>query len=633
MKHGRRKEKRRKRRQGTSRASTASAKTTTSAGSTEPAEAPEGSTSRHSVTPWWQQNPERLEYELAQLRAERIEYRVDEAAKIAGILIIDVDVVNSNGGNLTLQARFPDLYPYFRFEIRAPELALPHHQHPFGKQLCVIGRASSNWNTTDTLADFVAQRVHPVLTSGVSNSSTEVSEVEEHQGEPFSDYYRYARDAMILVDSAWSIDPEVDAGTLKIGIAQDSVAESLRGAVLTVSDSQGHVLGEADPAFASIYTKQIDARWIRINEPIVETDASNFLGILRAQDAHLRKDSWRYCGGASVNVIGVLFPEEHTWRGKAANGWVFVVQVRKEVGRETLRGAYLARAGRSGKTDMLGRIPELKGLQDKRIALFGTGALGAPSAIEFARAGIGELRLLDHDFVDPATAVRWPLGLGSSGKTKVLALQEFINRNYPYTKVTPFAHGLGTIREQPDDSSDLHVIPEVIKGVNLIYDATAEIGINHYLSDIAAQYEIPYLCVSTTFGAWGGRLIRIRPNGKTSGCWMCHQWALQDGSIPKPPSNPDGEVQPTGCGDPTFTGASFDVNEVAMAGVRLAIGTLQGEVVNGYPNVEWDIAILTIRDNSALSIPRLEVFPLNRHASCPNESAHKKLSMAATKNR
>ena len=64
------------------------------------------------------------------------------------------------------------------------------------------------------------------------------------------------------------------------------------------------------------------------------------------------------------------------------------------------------KAGRASRRDLTLRMPELTPLADKVVAVFGLGCIGGPSALEFARAGVGELRVLDHDAVDPGTIGR-----------------------------------------------------------------------------------------------------------------------------------------------------------------------------------------------------------------------------------
>jgi hypothetical protein len=62
-----------------------------------------------------------------------------------------------------------------------------------------------------------------------------------------------------------------------------------------------------------------------------------------------------------------------------------------------------------------------------------------------ARGGLRTLRLLDGDYVDPATLARWPMGLSVAARLKTDALAELIARDYPRTRVLAWSHRLGTV--------------------------------------------------------------------------------------------------------------------------------------------------------------------------------------------
>lgn len=279
---------------------------------------------------------------------------------------------------------------------------------------------------------------------------------------------------------------------------------------------------------------------------------------------------------------------------------------------------YFSRAGWTAADGISVRAPELHPLRGRTIAQFGVGCLGGPSALEFARAGIGELRILDDDHVDAATIGRWPFGLSVAGALKVQVIAEFIERNYPSTRVTPIRHRLGATRATKDEApSDHEVIEQMTAGASIIFDATAEIGVQHYLSDIAAAIGIPYVSVVGTYGGWGGEVLCITP-GRTEGCWMCYRFAVEDGTIPVCPADPDGRIQPRGCGDVTFTAAGFDMTQVALMGVRTAVATLCGEAEGGYPAAPWDVLTLTLRDESGrLVVPVIRGHQLRKHPGCP----------------
>jgi hypothetical protein len=571
---------------------------------------------------WWERWPGLLEYELDQLRAAGIPFELDEEALARGIVVIRLSPT-IDGEPLELVARFPDLYPYFRFDISAPKLDLVHHQHPFSKSLCLLGRATGNWNVEDTLAEFITDRLPKTLKGGRSDNLAEVESLEEHQGEPYSDYYPYFKDSIVLVDSSWSIDLAIAEGKLFINLEgpfKPNVKSRepkllLRGAVDEIYDQTGNVIAKADPLLAECYTERMQARWVRLAEPIREQDSSRLHELLAPKDRELQKTRWKRVAGGLVDIVGILFPEETSWR-KNSDGWVFAILVRPN-SRDVTPYSILVRAGRAGRGDLAARVPSISSLEKHNITLIGLGAVGAPSAIEFAKCGIGQLRIIDPDFVDPGTISRWPIGIVVAGLNKVDIIQEYIEASYPYTKVIPYIHRIGVVYE--DAPNDLKVMDEVLADANLVYDASAEDGLNHFLSDLASEQRIPYIRISTTPGAWGGYIARIHP-GKTEGCWVCLKRWFQDEEIPLPPFDPAGEVQPAGCADPTFTGTSFDIAEISLMGVRVAVSTLTSEVAGGYPEIEWDVAVLFLRDDDGNIIPpSWKTYSLRKHPKCKSE--------------
>jgi molybdopterin/thiamine biosynthesis adenylyltransferase len=555
---------------------------------------------------WWDLWPGRLEHELEALGAAGIPYEQDNSKFKNGRLVIKT-WPTIEGERLDLIAEYPELYPYFRFEVQAPGLDLPRHQQPFNKNLCLVGRATANWKTTDTLADFISQRLPQVLKVARNPASVEASELEEHQGEPFSDYYSYQPGAILMVDSSWKLADAAQRGKCSIGLKADT---PIRGAILSIADN-GTALAETPNEIRQLFARTIEARWIKLGHPIRENDSLKFQEAVASVWGELAQPRWNQVGDVRLDVVAVAFPEELGWR-QIGLGWVFLVRHQRKGERKSW-SVYLARAGRAGEGDLAERSPEIRQLRSKVIAVFGAGALGALSVAEMARAGSGEIRVLDHDYVDPATVSRWPLGLEIAGLSKTEALQRFVRTNYPYTRIAPYTHRLGATGS---GSSDLEVIDRMLSGADLVYDATAEWGIQHFLSDVAMKYNIPCITVSATYGGWGGLILRIRP-GKTEGCWSCLQHRLTGGSIASPSADAHGEIQTAGCADPTFTGTGFDLAPVALGAVRLAVGTLCGDAQRGYPDVDWDVAVISLRDDQGGAIaPSWQTYPLTRHPEC-----------------
>jgi molybdopterin/thiamine biosynthesis adenylyltransferase len=273
--------------------------------------------------------------------------------------------------------------------------------------------------------------------------------------------------------------------------------------------------------------------------------------------------------------------------------------------------------------DLDERTPELRPLRDKMVALFGLGCIGAPSALELARAGIGELRILDDDIVDPSTIRRWPIGLSAAGLPKALVLRDLIARDYPYTRVVPVISRLGAVRLGPfEGMPEEEILDKMIAGASLIYDATAETGVQQFLSERAWTSKLPYIFVDGTQGGWGGRVGRFDP-ASPAGCWFCYQQALLDEKLPPPPFDPQGTVQPAGCGDPTFTGAGFDMASLALAGVRMAVSALCEGESNAYPYADWDAMMIAFRDgNGTLIPPSFTAHKVPRYPKCPRCGKH-----------
>ncbi len=609
---------------------------------------------------WWETplGRERLAYELAELDRCNIRWERDEESFAAGIARL-VLYHEFDAKTERLVVIFPDYYPFFRFEIEAPDRALEHHQHPFGKALCLMGRATDNWHTSYTVAEIVTSQLPKTIAAGMSDDRQAVTGLEEHQAEPFSDYYDY-RPSMIQVDGAWHIPPSSHFGTLMIGLVSVSHGVAgqppwMHGIVLEVRGESGAILAEAAPAVRERYGRvAFEGRWSRSEARLESNNPSDVFARGATLDGDAKSLRWESFPHAvdgmqiRLQIRGVLFPEEVAWR-ESGNGWVFVVRVERtpppiagSAGAATVRGGdskfiprsgkpqgrmrarragpkvdtYFSRAGRSGPNDLAARVPELAPLHEATIAIFGLGTLGAPSTLEFARGGARELRILDDDIVDPATSVRWPLGMLAAGQLKSHALQAFIAEHYPHTSVMPMPHRLGAARNL-GGVSDVQAMAFMTHGVSLIYDATAEFGVQHFLSEYARGRGISYVAVTGTQGGWGGRVVRIRP-GITAGCWSCLQAARLDGTLPEPATKPVDGVQPAGCANPTFTGAGFDMLDVALHGVRLAVSTICGGRPGAYPPAEWDVAIISHRSaDGAQLLPTVQFLPLDRHPACP----------------
>ncbi|MFQ5787901.1 MAG: ThiF family adenylyltransferase, partial [Thermodesulfobacteriota bacterium] len=527
--------------------------------------------------PWWERWPHLYNAQIQALKDADIKYKIKEKSRKKGTLVIHL-TYPYEGKDLELEAIFPDFFPFFRFEVSGKNITLPRHQSPVEGNLCFIGRSTENWEIDDKLAKYITDRLPNVIRAGTS--ATPLPKIEETQAEPISVFYPYLRDHIVFLDSSKTINPNVKKGTMLIGTMRNHLH-----AILEVRDDADDLLVKTDERLARFFKTEFKIRWVRLPSAIREMSPSSFRKELIKLHPHLSEPEYsdtdvifRNRPGEirQMEITGVLFPEESSnGKGEWVNkdGCIFLLNLNTMINKkgwrpQNRRKVRFMRAGRAGQEGMLARIPELQGLRGKKIAVFGLGCLGGSSAIEFGRCGVGELRILDDDTIDPGTTVRWPLGMPVVGMKKTDALKSFIEQSYPYTEVIPEDMRLGATGDKQNERFE-----KFIDGVDLIYDATAEIGVQHFLSYEALNRKIPYICIATTPGAWGGMIARQIP-GK-QGCWTCLKRWQNDGDIPVPNlDESNGEVQPQGCASPTFTGAFFDGGQIALSGVRLAVSTL-----------------------------------------------------------
>jgi len=551
------------------------------------------------MQPWWEKYPGLLDAEYDRLKEIGAQFEEREDEKAAGSLVLDI-AYPTGGQSLRLEARFPDTYPYTRPEVYAPDLRLQHHQNPFERNLCVIGRRSENWTPQMSLADLIKDQI-PKVTA--ANEGVDLGpDVEERQGEPVTTFFQFQPDSLVFIDGAWRRPLEATAGDATIAVVRKG--DLLRAQVASLR--AGNEVFSVPEARALLQDAKIHpARWVHLSEPILERDAATFDRVLRERVPALNAKRFPY----GLDLILVGFPEEHGHRQKG-QGWILLVrekvQAKGSINRDRFR---LLPVHRIGRSDFAVRVPVFESLQEKEVTVFGLGCVGAPIAIELAKGGIGNLFGVDHDTVDGASTARWPLGIAAAGRFKLAAIGDFIGSHYPYTSFDGVAYRVGSIPQPGDKIRDSKILPEIFSNSDLVIDATAELGIQRLLSDFALEYDIPYVVAHSTNGGYGGQLVRLKKG--TTGCLNCLRWHQVEGTIDEPPFLAGDWSQPAGCAAPTFVGSSWDLQEVSLAAVRIATTTLLGG------DQPWDVAILRLVDHEGRPCPpHWTTFSLPIHAKC-----------------
>ena len=148
---------------------------------------------------------------------------------------------------------------------------------------------------------------------------------------------------------------------------------------------------------AALQGKEIPATWVRLSEPPFVKTPREFERHLIEKRAIAPPKFTHKLGTWFIDIVGIVVPEEQQ-QDTSGDGWMFLVRMKQDKTQTTRTD--LVRAGRASRIDFDVRTPTLTFLRNKRIALAGLGSVGAPIAIELARSGIGEISLIDFDFVE-----------------------------------------------------------------------------------------------------------------------------------------------------------------------------------------------------------------------------------------
>lgn len=585
---------------------------------------------------WWERYPGELEREILELESAGMQPRKNVAWFSVGKAAVDIRL-EVLGQVKEALITYPDLYPYFRPTLQVPGLGVGlRHYNPCAGDICLLQRGTQHWLPNMTAARLIREMLPHWEQAATRKYDESRLEAEDNQAEPVTVYYPAKATQVVAMDSSWCLPPLIKSGRIKLALPNGHKSivpsECYAAWVTGIEDDKkksilGITLSESIQRWlkAQEYTECIYP-WIRLDAPPRGRTPLEIASIIATSYPKVQNHINQEIAALRNGLYGLCFPEEDP-NGGQREGWLFLAyhcdrKLKSKKGVPPTPDFWLLRPDYAGERDLFERVSELHPLRSKKVAVIGLGCVGAPSALALARAGVGELRLLDGDVVSAGTTCRWPLGLSAVGMGKVQELTRFISNNYPLTQIgiDHYPHGnkkndMISIGEQTFDYDQWDCIDKLLNGVDLIYDATAEQGINLMLNDLAIARNIPYVTVSSRPGGWGGNVVRVDPrNGR--GCYRCYLQGLQDKQIPQPAYDANGDgLQPVGCGDITFKAAGFDVEEIALAGVRMAVSTLCASST-GYPPILYDVGILSLRKDDVATFPEWQSEHLHKHPEC-----------------
>lgn len=371
------------------------------------------------MSSWWERYPEALERERSELDALGWAWEVDTAAREAGTLAVRVETPSGEGPR-RLTAEYPASYPYFPPQVIADLGTFERHQNPVAGTLCLLAREGEEWVPGhDTLAGLLRQQlqdIEEVNRPGVDPE--EVAALEDHAAEPLSMFLQYERRSVVLVPDE-TPPPGVPGGRLELDRLQSAASAEnpspVRAIFRRATDMTGQELVRFDIEVPN-RLDPIEGYWIRLlQRPMFSRPdelQSQLLRLAESQNAAFAKAMGRAQKG-KVLIVGFVYPDEQSWR-QTRDDWLFIalrITVSQKKARRASGVPALLRTDWAGRETLIQRAPYLRPLRDKSALVVGLGTLGSPLALQLARAGLGQLHLLDSDLLQVGNTIRWGTGL------------------------------------------------------------------------------------------------------------------------------------------------------------------------------------------------------------------------------
>ncbi len=569
---------------------------------------------------WYEAYPERLTFELEEFERRGMRFELDDAHLARTGLVLLSGRLEVEAEEMELRVLYPDSFPFMRPEVFAPDLCLERHQNPYEGNLCLLERSTRAWNVTDTGAWLVAERV-PYLLALLRAGGESLRDGEVPQGEPASAYFAGEPGAVVFVpEQMLEVADEHRVGLMQLATGASEPPQQLLRACLSKLSVRSHngkkhvVARFVSPLSERFAGRTIEGRWVRLERLPDGRLPRDLLAAIVAVEPSFESPRWqRLPDGNQISVLGAVVPEE-VRQGEWQDSWIFLVTLKDSPVKQR---RYVVRAERLTADDLRVRLPDRLSLQEQTIGIVGLGSLGAPVSAELLRAQVGELRVLDFDRVEVGNIVRWTHGLSAVGYTKPQVIAGWAAGEFPFSRVLATNVRLGAV-PAPDEQlppvapSEAQALNDFLDGVELVIDATGELGVQHLLSTLSSERNLPQVYAWGTEGGWGGAVAAVGSGEGGGGCWMCLQLAFDDGTIPLPPVAPDPPREPRGCGDTTFAAAAFELTPIVAQCTRTAVRLLAGEA--------GEVHVCSLCDaDGELPAPRWESFPIPVHESCPCE--------------
>jgi molybdopterin/thiamine biosynthesis adenylyltransferase len=539
---------------------------------------------------WYDRDPARLEWELEEFErnALRAEVAIDKERR----LTVKTEAL-FRGEPVEITATYPHSYPFFPPTVVGAARILDRHQDPIGLNYCLLENPSRDWHPGRSVGALIGKNLRNLL-ADTEKGQAAIRAGEARMAEPESAFFPRSEKVVLVAEPFLTNELLAASGAMTIR----RCAGRLR--LLTEAAGQARLEdGELLERFPD-EGGDISGRWVSIwGRPSAEDYRAKLLEEINNADPRILEGLARQLGRAkglpfAGRVVGLTFLEQGPTRDEQRRNWLFV-EIEKKRGYEPTLRRWPVETQALSRLERIRRLPELSGLEHARAIVVGAGSLGAPVAVELAKAGVGRLDIFDCDNYDVNNTVRHVLGGELAGEPKAEAVAAYCLRLNPFTA----AHGHRLCVGDSDDAEAL--LDQLLAEATIVIDTTGATTVARYLAAKTSGAGVPFLVAGLTTASHGGDLFVVLPEGPSFERFLEAQ--REGGPIPSPPAGEPSEVTPIGCRDPAFTGAGFEATELAAITARSAI---RATGLTDYPSAGANWIVVSFRSDPHCQEGRLE---------------------------
>lgn len=542
-----------------------------------------GQGSKMTCKPWQELDPELFEDEKEALK--QLGFELDQK-ELKEKNVVFNGTINVEGEEIPLHITYPSGFPLIPPSASCDRIFYREHQTLHGGDLCLI-------HGPDYAGHFVSGRYIVDRAKILLNHYLKGIPIPETP-EPQSMQYHFTGTAMILTPPFMRGIEKHDSGYCKIFFNESfthGVLTNLRGGKtgetkLPINKQYKHlplIMGASIPVYAL---------WVSVDElpPLFSSidDFKKWLQKINFKDVNF---SHAQISAEHVKthglIAGIYYPDGDK------EYWLFIsFNSRLTPDRRVVyyHSQYLI------PNNMFRRVKDLDHLRGKKVAVVGLGAIGSVVALELAKAGLGNIHLIDFDVVNAGNLVRHIADLRDIGTHKVNAVAKQIAIRLPNINITPHLIKVGS-----GPYKELEEFFRVVEDVDLVIDATADPNTTTLINKIIVKKGKPLVCAYSAAGVLAGRIYRVIP--RETACSECLGYYFEEGSFDPVPEDAFVVAENEhGCNIPSVPGAGFDTTSIAIFATRLSVQTLLRETESRYQNSDFDQLLWTNREITSLNI-------------------------------